>query len=468
MKKVYYAVKEGNLTGVFDSWEECQRAIKGYSSPQFKKFNNLEEANAFIDGVDIYFNKVQEDINEGFIVAYTDGSFNQKEKRYSYGVVIIDLNLEEHRINGYASNPKYVSSKNVSGEIFGVINALDWAISNEYSKIKIYHDFEGISKWISGEWKSNSKVSTMFVNLYKMKFSDLLTVKFEHVKGHSNNKYNEIADLLANNAIIKNEFTKVKGANWYTVTGITDGEISTIIDSINDNYGNNLLCETTYDPIAKRKCRKLVLNSNRLTINVYERGHKILVQGKITSLFQIVMSYIGELVDDKVMFMTYSDAYKINVDKFEIEKRFDALITNLPSDYSDSMRKLIMQSLINLTVHVEAYDYGQFTFPALRALEGHIKYIMMKEGHTVNKPKTIGEFFSKQEFSFIFKPEYTIADDIKRQKVEDAYKFFNQQRHTIFHFGDITGTVDDTRIISSYEEANEIIQKSLEFISDIY
>ena len=37
----YYAVKVGARTGVFTSWEECQKAVDGFSGAKFKKFHKL-------------------------------------------------------------------------------------------------------------------------------------------------------------------------------------------------------------------------------------------------------------------------------------------------------------------------------------------------------------------------------------------------------------------------------------------
>ena len=57
VKNKFYAVKKGNKTGIFSSWEECQEAIKGFPNADFKGFLTLEESQAYLDDVDIFYNK---------------------------------------------------------------------------------------------------------------------------------------------------------------------------------------------------------------------------------------------------------------------------------------------------------------------------------------------------------------------------------------------------------------------------
>ncbi len=42
--KKYYVVWEGNETGIFDNWTDCQLAIKSYSGAKYKSFKSQEEA----------------------------------------------------------------------------------------------------------------------------------------------------------------------------------------------------------------------------------------------------------------------------------------------------------------------------------------------------------------------------------------------------------------------------------------
>jgi ATP-dependent DNA helicase PIF1 len=44
----FYAVKKGHAPDIYNSWEDCQKQIEGFSGSQFKKFKTMEEAAAFI------------------------------------------------------------------------------------------------------------------------------------------------------------------------------------------------------------------------------------------------------------------------------------------------------------------------------------------------------------------------------------------------------------------------------------
>ena len=51
---MYYAVKKGHKTGVFDNWTEAQAATAGFSGPEFKKFKTKTEAEAYLDNRDVW------------------------------------------------------------------------------------------------------------------------------------------------------------------------------------------------------------------------------------------------------------------------------------------------------------------------------------------------------------------------------------------------------------------------------
>ena len=60
----------------------------------------------------------------------------------------------------------------------------------------------------------------------------------------------------------------------------------------------------------------------------------------------------------------------------------------------------------------------------------------------------------------------TISDVSWKPQIEKCYNYYKSQRDTIFHFGDIMGSTDSTRLIETKDEANEIIRKCLALICE--
>lgn len=458
-----YAVKKGHQTGIFDNWAECQAATKGFSGPEFKSFATREEAEAYLEDRDVWVEKVAGDNQDGYLVAFTDGSFDKDLKRYSYGVQFIMPDGTEADICGYGDNPKYIDSNNIIGEVFGVINALDWAISNGYEKIKIYHDYEGLSKWISGEWSANSDVAKMYTSIFESKFRDCLEVIFEKVPGHSNIIYNEKADQLAKSALIDRKRIAVKGDNWFSIPYFKQDDFNAIVDLIkeSDEGITHTITSTAIKDIYKFK-----LNRDSVTVTLFKSGQKkLLLQGKNNYLFQIITASIVELYDDTHVEQILGNAYRISINKDLVSDAYTKMENGLPVNYPVGLKRLIKQSIINMTHYIESEDYSMYAFPALRALEGHIKFLITQAGgnpgrqftcfgldRTVNPPR----YFVSENF----------PDGSKNLSIEKCFNYYKSQRDTDFHFGDIIGSADNTRLIDTKEEADEIIQHCLELISN--
>ena len=50
-KKKYYVVWQGWQTGIFYSWDECQKSVDKYPQAKYKSFENYEEAVSALNGV---------------------------------------------------------------------------------------------------------------------------------------------------------------------------------------------------------------------------------------------------------------------------------------------------------------------------------------------------------------------------------------------------------------------------------
>ncbi len=191
MKK-FYAVKEGKIPGIYLTWEECKNQVHGYSGAVYKSFSTREEAINFINNN----NKISSDAEA---IAYTDGSYNIKDGRFSYGVVIFykgqKLTFSESFFDEEMSE-----MRNVAGEIKGAEFAFQFCIDNNISTLELLYDYEGIEKWCTGVWRRNKK-GTIAYHEYYNSIKDKLKVTFTKVKGHSGNIYNDEADKLAKEAL---------------------------------------------------------------------------------------------------------------------------------------------------------------------------------------------------------------------------------------------------------------------------
>ena len=189
----YYAVKKGRKIGIFSTWEECESMVKGFKGALYKSFSSLEDAQN-------YLNEQIPSFHEQGLIAYVDGSFNQKTGEYGYGCVLIDGQQVILKVNGKGKHPDYVSMRNVAGEIAGAHQAICYAIEHQYPMICIYYDYEGIEKWANHTWtarRQGTQAYQTFIDESRQK----IEIHFIKVLAHSGDLYNEMADLLAKKAV---------------------------------------------------------------------------------------------------------------------------------------------------------------------------------------------------------------------------------------------------------------------------
>lgn len=195
MKK-YYAVRNGRKNGIYTTWAECSAQINGYSGAEYKGFSSLEEAKNYLCGKPVPLPISNTDDK---MTAYVDGSFDKKTKRFSFGAVII-CKGEEYYFKKDFSDLELSTMRNVAGEIKGAEFAMYYCYKSNVKNLDIFYDYEGIEKWCSGAWQANKKGTREYVNFYK-KISSHINVNFIKVKGHSGDKYNDMADSLAKSAL---------------------------------------------------------------------------------------------------------------------------------------------------------------------------------------------------------------------------------------------------------------------------
>ena len=205
--KKYYGVKKGKITGVFNSWQACKASVDGYSGAEYKGFATLEEAKAYLgDQFDLCFEALEEFREskdeaamlpaEGRLLAYVDGSYDDSLKKYAFGCVFILSDGRVYTEYGNGDNAQSLQHRNVTGEMLGAMYAVQFARLNGFSKLEICYDYQGIEKWVTGEWRTKTELTDKYANSMR-EWAKSIEIRFTKVAAHTNICYNELADKMA-------------------------------------------------------------------------------------------------------------------------------------------------------------------------------------------------------------------------------------------------------------------------------
>lgn len=216
-KKKFYAVKQGRKTGMFLTWDDCKKQVMGYPGAIYKSFGTEAEAKEYlgIGGAVAGESSLDSGISGAECTAagrtqtgtpasdaveiYVDGSYHAATKEFSYGMVVL-IDGREEKFSQKMSDPELAQMRNVAGEIKGSEAAMQYALDHKIPSIIIYHDYQGIASWCNGDWKAN-KAGTIAYRDFYQKAKQKINIEFRKVKGHSNDKYNDMVDELAKEAL---------------------------------------------------------------------------------------------------------------------------------------------------------------------------------------------------------------------------------------------------------------------------
>ncbi|NMB98530.1 MAG: hypothetical protein GYA02_18305 [Clostridiaceae bacterium] len=129
-----------------------------------------------------------------FFEIYVDGSFINDS--IGYGVVILKNGNLFKELTGQVTDPVFMGSRQVGGEIAAVIEALKWCRNSGINEISIYYDFENLKKWVTGEFSTNTIMSRVYRDYV---LSSGIKIRWNKVDSHTGIRWNERADQLAKN-----------------------------------------------------------------------------------------------------------------------------------------------------------------------------------------------------------------------------------------------------------------------------
>lgn len=140
-KKKYYVVWNGRKTGIFTSWAECEKQVKGFQGARFKSFPTKEEAEAAFSGVEKEADNAEviwESISVDVGCRGNPGIVEYKGVDTKTGEVLF-------------SHPEIHIGTNNMGEFLAIVHALAWLKQRGDSETPIYSDSETAMKWVKGK-----------------------------------------------------------------------------------------------------------------------------------------------------------------------------------------------------------------------------------------------------------------------------------------------------------------------------
>ena len=161
-----------------------------------------EKVNIFNASVDEMISNLM--LNQAIV--FTDGAYSQNKNKAGYGVVFFTQEGKEIYDKVFRwdtqSHKEIIKLHNVAAECEAVKLAVQKAIEKDIQKITIFYDYEGILRWLTKEWGTNTDYTEKYVDIMTQ-YSNRINMGFVKVKSHIGITYNELADKIATNALLK-------------------------------------------------------------------------------------------------------------------------------------------------------------------------------------------------------------------------------------------------------------------------
>lgn len=158
-RQKYYVVWKGRRTGIFTSWAECEKQVKGFTGAEYKAFGTLKEAESALgSGYEAYkgrpssLGKWREASVKPVIPSIcVDAACSGSPGKLEYRGVYTDSGKEFFHVGPFPD-----ATNNV-GEFLAIVHALTWLAKHD-KKLTVYSDSENAISWVyTGECNTRLK-----------------------------------------------------------------------------------------------------------------------------------------------------------------------------------------------------------------------------------------------------------------------------------------------------------------------
>ena len=158
-KQKYYVVWKGRKPGIFTSWVETEKQVKGFAAAQYKSFESLREAEAAYRSEYVAFKgkpstqgKWKEASVKPILPSISvDAACSGSPGKMEYRGVYTDSQEEIFRVGPFPDGTNNV------GEFLAIVHALTW-LEKHQTRLPIYSDSRNAISWVyTGKAKTQLK-----------------------------------------------------------------------------------------------------------------------------------------------------------------------------------------------------------------------------------------------------------------------------------------------------------------------
>tara|TARA_Y100000389_G_scaffold128022_2_gene125400 strand:- start:20313 stop:20960 length:648 start_codon:yes stop_codon:yes gene_type:complete len=185
----FYAISIGKNIGIYNSWNECKENLGDSSDTKFKIFNNIEDAQKFINSSIklLSYNSLDSFMKENNISCFITSEFYNNMYIWCLyfpekNIMKSDIIHRSHIIDETINNKKYIRS-----ELYAIINTIE--IYNNIKNLKpltIYSSNDSLIKiinyYINNKWKITCEDNKdLFLQIKNLILSKNLNIYFKNV-----------------------------------------------------------------------------------------------------------------------------------------------------------------------------------------------------------------------------------------------------------------------------------------------
>lgn len=239
----------------------------------------------------------------------------------------------------------------------------------------------------------------------------------------------------------------------------TDDVFSKIVDYANDDC---------------KEIKKIIGSElSEVTMTFFKNKNKLMLQGKPLLLLSKCATYMSEIADSDSSIEATNGYFSIQIERNEIEDEFKALLPNAHDKLVEKIKSSLLQALQNRRNVGGCYDPTFLVYPALRAIDGHLRYVFHQKGVPLSRnynqfdPSDVAVTGFERVLQSAHEAKFSNDVNVIRC-LNESYAYIHIHRNSLFHWDNPAPIGPDTTRVLQPNEVEPMIMDIFGMIEKYY